>query len=259
MSWDPGQYLRFTDERNRPAMDLLARVPLDVPARIIDLGCGPGNSTALLAARFPRAALLGVDSSREMLARARREGPPNSDWLEADAGSFTPAVPPDLIFSNALFQWVPDHAPILARLLGTLAPGGVLAVQMPRNFDAPSHRAIREVAAESPWAAVLKPLIREDPVAGPEKYFAALHPRAASLDLWETEYCHALSGEHPVLEWVKGTALRPLLAVLDSHHRDVFLSHLAERLARAYPRRDDGVTLFPFRRLFIVATHSPEH
>lgn len=253
MSWDPAQYLRFGDERTRPAADLLARVPLLAPGRIVDLGCGPGNSTALLANRYPRAELTGLDNSPEMLARARREGPQGATWVEADIAAAEFAVPIDLLFSNAALQWVPDHLAVLPRLVGCLSPGGVLAIQLPRNFAAPSHQAIRAVAARPSWAAMLAEAdgLREVPDGA--AFYDALHPVASAIDIWETEYLHLLSGEDPVLNWVRGTALTPFLARLPPEAQPAFLDEVGRELRAAYPPRASGITVFPFRRVFCVA------
>lgn len=253
MSWHPERYLAFGDHRTRPAMDLLARVALEAPMLVADLGCGPGNSTALLCARWPEAEVLGIDNSAEMLAKARASGLA-ARWREADLASWTPAAPYDLLYSNAALHWLPDHATLLPRLLAALRPGGVLAVQMPRNFDAPSHVLLRAVADEGPWAPRLAAGVLRAPVAEPAWYYDLLAPRAAALDIWESEYLHILEGEDPVLGWTRATALRPVIAALEPAARARFEAEYAKRLRAAYPRRPDGRTLFPFRRLFIVAT-----
>jgi trans-aconitate 2-methyltransferase len=253
MSWSADQYLKFGDERTRPAADLLARVPLSDPKLIVDLGCGPGNSTALLATRYPNAKIIGLDSSADMIAKAKKEGPQGVEWVLADVADWKPEAPPDLIYANALFQWLPNHERLFPRLMSHLRPGGVVAIQMPRNFDQPSHQIIREVAAQGPWAEALKGRGLRDPVADSKTYFALLEPHVKALDIWETDYCQALKGDDPVLNWVKGTALTPYLSAVDSPLKEGFLRELARRLAVAYPRRDSGVTLFPFRRIFIIA------
>jgi trans-aconitate 2-methyltransferase len=253
MSWHPERYLAFDDYRTRPAADLLARVPLRAPERVVDLGCGPGNSTALLALRWPQADVLGVDSAPAMLGKAREGGIP-ARWLEADIASWTPEVPVDLLFSNAALQWLADHQTLLPRLLGDLRPGGVLAIQMPRNFQAASHVTLRELAAEKPWAARLAGVLRAEPVASPASYHDLLAPLSTSLEIWQTEYLQVLEGEDPVLRWTEATALRPVLQTLDEIEGAAFKHAYAARLREVYPRRPDGTTLFPFLRLFIVAT-----
>ena len=254
-TWRPECYLAFADQRTRPALDLLARVPLANPARVADLGCGPGNSTALLAQRWPEAALTGVDSSPEMLAQARASGV-QATWVEADIGAWTPDRPLDLIYANAALQWLGEHALLLPRLLGRLRADGVLAVQMPRNFEAPSHALLRETARSGPWADRLAGIVERPPVAAPAWYHDLLTPHVAALDIWETEYLHVLEGDDPVLNWTRATALRPVMQALDAAQFAAFETAYAARLRAAYPRRTDGRTLFPFRRLFIVAQRS---
>lgn len=253
MSWDAAHYLRFADERTRPAAELAGRVMLDAPRLIADLGCGPGNSTAVLRARYPDATITGVDNDADMLAKARASGV-DAAWVDADCATWTPDAPHDLIFSNALFQWLNDHETLFPRLMSHLTPGGVFAIQMPRNFDAPSHVLLRATARSGPWAETLSPLLREDPVGDGAAYTDILEPHASRLDVWETIYVQRLTGPDAVLNWVKGTALVPLMAALDPETRAAFLAAYAARLRDAYPMRANGVTLFPFRRIFIVAT-----
>jgi trans-aconitate 2-methyltransferase len=252
LTWDPAGYLAFGDQRTRPAQDLLARVPLAHVARVADLGCGPGNSTALLAERWPEAAIIGVDSSPEMLAQARASSV-RATWLEAEIATWTPDRPLDLIYSNAALHWLGGHALLLPRLLSQLRAEGVLAVQMPRNFAAPLHILLRETAANGPWAGRLAGILDERPVAAPEWYYDLLAPLVQGLDIWQTEYLHVLEGDDPVLRWSRGTALRPILQALDAEQAAAFEAAYAARLRTAYPRRADGSTPFPFRRLFIVA------
>jgi trans-aconitate 2-methyltransferase len=251
--WDPAQYLRFADQRLRPALDLLGRIDMARPTEIVDLGAGTGNVTRLLKDRWPEARVTGVDASPDMLAKATAAGP-DIVWERADLATWRPARPPDLIYSNAALHWLGDHARLFPSLASALAPGGVLAVQMPHNFSAPSHTAIAEAARSGPWRTTLEPLLRPTPVAEPAFYFDVLRSHAAGLDIWETEYLQILDGEQPVKEWVKGTWLRPLLDALEEPARGRFEARYAELVARAYPRRPDGRTLLPFRRLFIVAT-----
>jgi trans-aconitate 2-methyltransferase len=251
MAWEPDRYLQFADERLRPAQDLLARVPLAAPARVADLGCGPGNVTALLAQRWPRAELIGIDASTAMLDRARR-ALPEARFEQADIRHWTPAKAPDLIFSNAALHWLDDHPALFPRLLSLLAPGGVLAVQMPGNFDAPSHRLIRELAASPAWADRLAGA-RMGAVLDMPDYHRFLAPHCARLSLWETIYWQPLSGPAPVLDWLRGTTLLPYLAALSTDDQACLLAELAPRLAEAYPPDASGTTLFPFRRIFLVA------
>jgi trans-aconitate 2-methyltransferase len=251
MAWDPDAYMTFGNERTRPAIELLARVPLRAPIRIIDLGCGPGNSTALLAARWPDANIDGLESSPEMLAKARASKV-RATWIEGDVESWSPATLYDVVFSNAALHWIGDHHALLPRLMSHVADGGALAFQIPRNFDAPSHVLMREVANGGPWAAKLANTKRVN-VLSPDDYFDIFAPLAESLDIWETRYLHVLEGEDPVLAWVSGTGLRPFLQPLDSEERETFVAQYRARLRGAYPRRKDGRTLFPFQRLFVVA------
>jgi trans-aconitate 2-methyltransferase len=250
--WNPSQYLRFAQPRLRPAVELLARVELEAPTVVFDLGCGTGSMTRLMAERWPGARLTGVDSSRVML-EAANSTPANVRWRQQDMGAWEPGEPADLIYSNAALHWLPGHDRLFPHLLRQLAPAGVLAVQMPRNFEAPSHTAVAEAALAGPWRAQLEPLLRPPPVAAPAWYLDLLSPHCDSVDLWETEYYQVLRGENPVKEWTKGTWLAPLLAALPEPERQAFEQAYAERVARAYPRRADGTTVLPFRRLFMVA------
>ena len=253
MGWEPERYLQFADERLRPAQDLLARIPLPAPARVMDLGCGPGNVTRLLASRWPQAEITGVDASATMLERARL-ALPEARFELADIGHWTPAEAPDLIFSNAALHWLDDHPALLPRLLSLLAPGGVLAVQMPGNFDAPSHRLIRELASEPAWAGALAEA-RMGAVLSMADYHRILAPHCTQLALWESIYWQRLQGPAPapVLDWLRGTTLLPYLAPLSAADQARLLAELAPKLADAYPPDATGTTLFPFRRIFMVA------
>jgi trans-aconitate 2-methyltransferase len=254
--WDPAQYLKFGDHRLRPAVDLLNRIDLEAPSEVYDLGCGAGNVTRLLRARWPDACITGVDSSEAMLEKAA-QAVPDVTWQHADMAGWQPPRPPDLIYSNAALHWLGDHGRLFPALLASLKPGGVLAVQMPRNFLAPSHTAIADAARSGPWRAKLEPLLRPVPVSEPAFYFDALAPHASGLDIWETEYQHVLEGEDPVKEWTKATWLNPLLDALEEPERGQFERCYADMVGEAYPRRGDGKTLLPFRRLFIVAAAAP--
>jgi trans-aconitate 2-methyltransferase len=252
MAWDPAQYLKFAGPRLRPALDLLQRIDAEAPRHVYDLGAGAGNVTRLIAARWPAAKVVGVDSSAEMLAKAAAENP-HVEWQQADLSTWRPPVPADLIYSNAALHWLDGHDRLFPALFAGLAPNGVLAVQIPRNFGAPSHTSITDAALAGPWRRVLEPLLRPSPVAEPGFYYDLLAPLAANLDIWETEYLQVLEGDNPVKEWTKGTWLTPLLAALDEPDRSRFEADYAARVAAAYPPRSDGKTLFPFRRLFMVA------
>lgn len=253
-TWDPAQYLKFEAPRLRPALDLLARIPLENPGTVYDLGCGTGNITGYLRQRWPQARITGLDSSAEMLAKARKDHP-GVAFKKADVGNWKAGRgKADLIYSNATLHWLPDHQALFPRLMKNLKPGGVLAVQMPRNFDAPSHRLIREVAENGPWAEALKPVLRDTPVMTPADYHGILAPHAGKLDIWETEYLQVLEGENPVAEFTKGTWLKPLLDALDEPMKSAFEREYRRRVLEAYPPGPDGKTLFPFRRLFMLAT-----
>ncbi len=253
MAWDPAQYLKFAGPRLRPALDLLQRIDRESPSSVYDLGAGAGNVTRLIAARWPAARIVGVDSSAEMLAKAAAENP-QIEWQQADLATWRPERPADVIYSNAALHWIEDHAPVFTALFDSLAAGGTFAVQIPRNFGAPSHTSMGEAARQGPWRARLEPLLRPAPVAEPAFYFDLLAPRAARLDIWETEYLQVLEGEHAVKEYTKSTWLSPLLAALEEPERSQFEAAYTELVDAAYPRRPDGKTLFPFRRMFIIAT-----
>ncbi len=258
-SWNPAQYLKFGGHRLRPALELLDRVPLAAPGCVFDLGCGPGEVKRLLAERWPAAAVYGLDNSPEMLEKAQAE-PSSVRWIAADVESWAPAEAPDLIYSNATLHWVPDHRELFPRLLGFLRPGGCLAVQMPLSWDLLSHRLMRATLADggphgSPLgSADLRAAVGRRWVEDAPYYYDLLAGQAGSLDIWATEYLQVLEGDNPVLEWVKSTGLRPILNGLAAAERDLFLATYAQRLRETYPMRADGHTLYPFRRLFIVAT-----
>jgi trans-aconitate 2-methyltransferase len=252
MSWNPDQYLKFAAPRLQPAIDLLARVPTTNPHVVYDLGCGAGNVTQLLAARWPAAAITGVDDSAEMLAKARAVAPGVS-WVRQSLASWRAAAPADLIYSNAALHWLPDHQRLFPALVAQLAPGGVLAAQMPRNFGAPSHTLIAQTIRNGPWRSLLEPLLAPSPVAEPAFYYEVLNAQVARLDIWETEYLQVLSGADPVKEWTKGTWLKQFLDALPQSQRRAFEDDYAARLREAYPPLPDGNTLFPFRRLFLLA------
>jgi len=251
MTWDPAQYLKFADHRLRPAIDLLNRVDLDSPQVVYDLGAGTGSITEMLADRWPGARVVGVDNSPEMLERAERID--NMEWEEGDIGTWRPDEPCDLIFSNAALHWVDGHVELFQGLMASVSAGGLLAVQMPRNFGALSHTSISKAALDGPWRSVLEPLLRPAPVELPQYYARILSPLASSLDIWETDYIQVLRGDNPVKEWTKGTWLMPLLSALEEPERSEFETAYGELILDSYPKERDGTTLFPFRRMFIVA------
>jgi trans-aconitate 2-methyltransferase len=251
--WLPDAYLRFSNERSRPARDLLARVPVKAPEIVYDLGCGPGNSTALLREAYPKARLVGLDNSKTMLAKARNDLP-QVHFIEADLAAWDGDGNADLLFANASFQWVPDHASVLLRLLTGLKAGGVLALQMPDNLDEPSHRLMRETAEDAPWADKLREAAgSRETIRTPNDYYALLKSHCRSLDIWHTAYNHVLGGAQGIVDFVRMTGLRPYLDPLDEETRAQFISSYRARLMQAYPEIFDGKVLMRFPRLFIVA------
>jgi trans-aconitate 2-methyltransferase len=251
--WSPEQYLKFEDERTRPPRELLARVPLQTPRRVVDLGCGPGNSTELLHERFPKAQTIGLDSSPAMLRKAR-ERLPGCSFVEADIRDWVPEPGTDLLFSNAVFQWLPDHPAILRRLLSSLQQGGVLAVQMPDNTREPANALQGDVAASGPWAKELAAAVPRSDLVSVEAYYDLLRPVCRQIDIWHTIYNFVMATPQAIVEWFKGSSLQPYLALLDAPAREKFLAAYSERVSAAYKPRVDGTVLLKFPRLFIVAT-----
>ena len=251
MAWSPDQYLRFAQPRFRPAQDLLARVELDAPHRVYDLGCGAGNVTQLLAARWPQARIVGIDSSAEMIAEAAKT-PGRIVWQQRSIADWTPESPADVIFTNAALHWLPAHEKLFPHLMAQLAPGGVLAAQMPRNFGAPSHTSIWQTVDVRDWGTRFEHISRQSPTGEAQFYYDLVAPQADAIDLWESEYVQVLQGKDPVKEWTKGTWLKQFLDALDPVLQAEFEADYARRVAVAYPTRPDGKTLFPFRRLFMV-------
>jgi len=256
LDWNPALYRRYEDERTRPAQELLARVPLTEAAHVVDLGCGPGNSTELLVNRFPRAQVTGTDNSEAMLVSAR-ERLPGARFELSDIATWAPPSKeeaPDLIYANASLQWVPDHEKLIPRLFDALAPGGVLAIQMPDNRQEPTHRLMRAVAAEAPWA---------EPIGDADRlrtllldlggYYDLLAPRAASVDVWHTIYQHRMADAASIVEWVRGTGLKPFVDRLEPTLQASYLAEYERRVNEAYPARADGKRLLAFPRMFIVA------
>jgi len=249
--WSASQYVKFEDERTRPARDLLAQVPLENPRFVVDLGCGPGNSTELLARRWPGAEVLGIDSAPDMLVAARLRLP-SCRFDEADIADWQPDATPDLLYANAALQWLPDQLNLIRRYLDLLAPGGVLAVQMPDNE--PTHRAMSAVAGSPEFAAAFAgSALQRTPLPQPRDYIEALDAGTARIDVWHTIYNHALDGAEAIVEWVKGTGLRPYLQHLPEDRRPAFLAAYLDEIRRAYPPLANGKVLLRFPRFFLVA------
>ena len=257
-TWDANLYLKFADARMRPALDLMGRLDPANAARpghvIYDLGCGAGNISRILAERFPGAPVVGIDSSEQMLDKARSQTVDKRvSFARGDLAHFTPEAPPSILYSNAAYQWLPGHIDMFPGLMKVLPSGGQLAIQMPRNHQAPSHALMREAADAGPWAAKLKGIGGIARVEEPARYFDVLKPFAADLEVWETIYQQVLTGTDPVAQYTASTGLRPFMEALAEPERTQFYESYAALTAKAYPTRPDGVTLFPFRRLFIVA------
>jgi trans-aconitate 2-methyltransferase len=255
--WNAELYKQFEAERTRPAAELLARVKLQNPGQITDLGCGPGNSTELLVKRYPAAAITGIDTSENMLAEARTRLPAQN-FTQADIASWVPKTPQDLIYANASLQWVPDHITLLPRLLKTLAPGGILAIQMPDNFDQPTHRLMRETAAAGPWARTIGDAaalrIARLPITS---YYDLLAQAGAAADIWRTTYYHPMPAAEAIVTWLRGTGLKPFLEPLTAPQQTDFLAAYTAKIDTAYPPQADGIRLLAFPRMFIVAGAKP--
>jgi trans-aconitate 2-methyltransferase len=256
--WDPAQYLSFADERSRPFFDLAARIGATSPGSVVDLGCGPGQLTASLAARWPHANVLGLDSSADMIAAAQRiddrgmAGRGTLSFRVEDLADWVPDGPVDVIISNAVLQWVPDHLELLPRWAGWLADGGWLAFQLPGNFDQPSHAILRDLARSDRWRTALAGVELNRQSADAGEYLDLLARQGLAVDAWETTYLHVLPGPDPVTEWVKGTGLRPVLTALPADESAEFVRQYGEQVRAAYPAEPYG-TVLPFRRVFVVA------
>jgi trans-aconitate 2-methyltransferase len=253
--WSAAQYLKFEEERTRPSRDLLSQVPLKSPKRVVDLGCGPGNSTTVLAAQYPQSHITGMDSSPDMIEKARATLPGIEFTLD-DLNSYTPNEPVDLFFSNAVFQWLSyvDRIKVIMKLIQTQPSGGVSAFQVPDNFMEPSHEAMRSLAAEGPWAATLSRLQpAREAFQSPQELYDQIKPLCSSVNLWHTHYHHVLDGHEALVEWVKGTGLRPFIDPLSTEEREGFLKAYLERLKKIYPSSYDGKVLLRYPRLFMVA------
>lgn len=254
-AWDANLYLKFGDERTQPALDLVTRVNLAAPAQIIDIGCGPGNSTAVLRPRWPGAQVAGLDNSPDMLAAARLSQP-EQEWILADAAAWQASASSsyDLVFSNAALQWMANHEALVPGLFRLVRPGGALAFQMPARAYSRIHQLILEVADEPEWIRRMGAARQGFTLERPGFYYDLLAGLAARLDLWETEYCHVMPDRDAIIQWVSGTAVRPFLDALETEaERQRFIVQLSARVEQAYPLQRDGQVLFPFRRLFVVA------
>lgn len=256
--WSSAQYLKFNSERTRAARDLLSQIPLASPKHVVDIGCGPGNSTAVVAERYPNAHLSGIDSSPDMIKKAQ-ETLPEISFKVADLESYAPEVPADLYFSNAVFQWLSaSHLPrILQRLVGQLPPGGVLAFQVPDNLSEPCQAAMRDTASESgaPWEETLRRAAPgRDPFPTEGELYDTLRPLCSDVDIWRTTYYHRMDDHQAIVEWVKGTGLRPFIDPLSSAERQAYLDSYLEKIKNQYPIQQDGKVLLAYPRLFVVAT-----
>lgn len=250
-SWDPTKYLRYADERSRPFVELVARID-GQPETIVDLGCGPGHLTAVLRARWPDASVIGVDSSPDMIDRARADGTdPNASYVLADVTTWEPPAPVDLIVSNALFQWVPDRLAVIRRLMDHVRPGGTFALQTPHNYTEPSHRLLTEVASQPQFRQLTEGL-HDDRGTDPGVYLDLFTAAGWATDAWETTYLHVLQGADPVFDWISGTGARPVLAALPTPLRDEFVAQYRSALREAYPAGPWG-TVMSFARVFAVA------
>jgi trans-aconitate 2-methyltransferase len=253
MAWSASQYVKFEDERTRPARDLLAQVPLASVRNAIDLGCGPGNSTELIIDRYGVENVSGLDSDDNMLEAARKRLP-QTRFDKADLSAWQPAGQPDLLFANAVFQWLPNHLDIFERLMDGLAPGGVLAVQMPDNLNEPTHLAMEETAHAGPWKVNFeKKSVRRSPLPPASTYYSRLSAKAARVDIWHTIYNHPMADAAAIVEWLKGTGLMPYLAQAGDEHREAFLADYLARIEKAHPKMADGRVLLRFPRIFMVA------
>ena len=255
MKWSPGQYLRFADHRLRPGLELLARIPDIDPGVVFDLGCGPGNLTTEIGRRWPEARVTGVDSSVEMISKAETDFP-DIEFEVADIETWTPEHEVDLIFSNATLHWLDHHGRLFPRLFDFLRPGGVLAVQMPNNWSAPTHTVPKDILADSRWPEEVRHLLPIDRVDEPGEYRRWLIDAASSFDIWQTTYYQELTGEDPVWEWTTGSLLRPVLAALGGRDLEEFTAEVKAGYGDAYPADHTGTVLLPFRRLFLIAVRT---
>jgi trans-aconitate 2-methyltransferase len=252
-SWSPSEYMRFSDERTRPSVDLASRIAVERPTSVIDLGCGPGNSTRVLRQRWPEAHVIGLDSSPQMIEAARADEP-LEEWVVSGIEDWNPSAPFDVVFSNAALQWLPNHAALVERLFGAVAPGGALGFQIPSAAFAAVRDLIHVIALEGPWASRMDGPLGELTMELPSAYYDYLSPQARTVDIWETEYFHVMDSAPAIVDWIASTGLRPFLAVLESEDETrLFVARLNEMVSDAYPPQRDGRVLFPFKRTFVVA------
>ena len=251
--WDVNLYSQFRNERTQPAIDLISRILTTDPKKIIDLGCGPGNSTEILRQRWPQASITGLDSSPEMIISSRKNYP-DQEWILADAAEWQPSSAYDIVFSNAAFQWIPQHNLFLNRLFGFVAAGGVLAFQIPAHICSPLHQRIVEVSNEQEWAHLMEGPQNALTIESPSYYYNALINTASKLEIWETEYCHVMDSSQAIVSWIASTGLRPFLEALENElQKQRFVRILGEQVEKTYSPQKNGKVLFPFRRLFVVA------
>jgi len=251
-SWNPDHYLKFGDERTRPSLDLVSHIAVECPEVVIDLGCGPGNSTQVLTRRWPEARVLGLDSSEQMIEAARVKYP-HQEWIVSTIEGWSPEQPVDVVFSNAALQWLPDHGPLVARLFGYVARGGALAFQIPSADFALVRALIHEVARAGAWAPRMRGPLHALTMEPVDFYYDRLASSARKVDMWETEYIHVMESATAIVEWMSSTGLRPFLDVLESQQEsERFVAELTDRVVESYPPRSDGRVLFPFKRTFVI-------
>ncbi len=252
MKWDPEAYLSFDRPRLQPALDLISKIPSINPKQIADIGCGPGNVTQILKQKWPTALVKGYDSSQEMLTKAKKSFP-ELNWENQSADNLSLKSPLDLLFSNACLQWLPDHHLLFPKLIAVLAEEGVLAVQMPNNYNRPTHRYVYDAAVETKMLGQLEHLFTPSPVASASKYYDILSPLVKHIEIWETDYLQTLEGDNPVADWTKGSYLRPFLSALPMKDANIFEQCYRDLIQSAYPKQENGVTLLSFKRLFMLA------
>ncbi|MGI0116439.1 methyltransferase domain-containing protein [Zooshikella sp. RANM57] len=251
--WSPDCYLQFANERLKPIQDLIHRISYERPKRVVDLGCGPGNSTAELRNRWPYAEIMGIDQSSEMLNKARQSGL-QANWLKADISHWQALDSVDVLFANAVLHWLPNHEVLFPRLIDQLTTSGILAVQMPANFDTPLYQLVDELVSSAYWHKRFKSFEKAITFEKTAFYYDVLAPLCSSIDLWETCYCHVMENHQAILNWFRGTGLRPYLTALDNNDwQQEFEQQILMGYQQAYPKQENGYILFPFRRLFIVA------